>query len=191
MTITTHGEIIFCDYEFLVNFCRTKQNLAPIFLLFPTTFPHNFHFFSRGRAIRTDKFDFSRFDFCRNASVGIGIVGSDTFGHFVRPFRATTVLLDEIIPIFLFFAFFGTFSALLVTVAVFIPAFLINSFISLRSDHLIFEFAEFSFVWLRTFAFVCAVGFSGDTLGIVLTFVLMTRIQGLLVILMLVKAATR
>ena len=53
---------------------------------------------------------------------------------------------------------------------------------------LTFEFAEFSFIGLSALALVCTIGFSGDTLWIVLTFMLVARIQAglfLLVILVL------
>ena len=92
-----------------------KILLSPdIFLLFPTTFSYNFNFFSWGSTVRTDKFDFSRFNFCWNARsvTRLCSVGPNTFGHFIRSFWPATVFFDEIIPVFLFFAFFRPFSAL-------------------------------------------------------------------------------
>ena len=52
---------------------------------------------------------------------------------------------------------------------------LIDNYFALLTG-LTFEFAELSFIWLHTFALIGAIGFFGDTLRIVLTFVLVTRI---------------
>ena len=91
------------------------SSLTP-FIFFASAFSDHFDLLFGRSSVRANEFDFPCFDPGRHARIGF-ICGPDTFGHFVRFFRAAAMLFNEIISVSLFLAFlFATFSG---TVSVF------------------------------------------------------------------------
>ena len=111
-------------------------SLTP-FIFFAAAFSDHFNLLFGRSSVRANEFDFAGFDPGGHARIGF-ICGPDTFGHFVRFFRAAAMLFNEIISVSLFLAFlFATFSRTVSVFAVLPVLPLRFRFVRrpLRSDH--------------------------------------------------------